>query len=94
MRYTKNYNKLYLHLGQNTIAKTNEIVGIFDLDTTSLSKKTREYLAAAQKNGQVVNTNTELPKSFVLTVANQKQIVYISQLSAATLKGRAGGKTI
>lgn len=88
MKTNANFTKLYLHLGQDTIVKTKEIVGIFDLDTASLGKRTREYLAAAQKNGQVVNINTELPKSFVL-VSGQNQRVYISQLSAATLKGRA-----
>ncbi|MFV0413663.1 MAG: extracellular matrix regulator RemB [Oscillospiraceae bacterium] len=79
---------MYLHLGQETMVKTRDIVGIFDLDTSSLSKKTREYLALAQKEGRVVNISTELPKSFIVT-ANGAGSIYISQLSAATLKGRA-----
>ena len=40
---------MYLHLGQDTVIKTDEVVGIFDLDTATISKYTREYLAQAEK---------------------------------------------
>ena len=76
---------MYLHLGQETMVNTREIIGIFDLDTTSLSKKTRETLAKAQKENRVIDTGPELPRSFVLTAPS---VFYISQLAAATLKGR------
>ncbi|MDL2324100.1 DUF370 domain-containing protein [Ruminococcaceae bacterium OttesenSCG-928-A16] len=78
---------MYLHLGQDTMVNTNELVGIFDLDTASLSKKTREFLAKAEKEGRVVNTSTELPKSFAVT-CNANKTVYVNQLSTPTLKGR------
>ena len=38
---------MYLHLGQDTILRTKEILGIFDLDTATLSKHTRDFLARA-----------------------------------------------
>ena len=78
---------MYLHLGQDTMINTKEVIGIFDLDTSTLSKKSRDFLAKAEKEGRVVNTSMELPKSFVVT--DQKNgVVYISQLSAPTLKKR------
>lgn len=80
---------MYLHLGQDTIVHTRDIIGIFDLDTTSISKKTREFLERAEKGKRVVYASTELPKSFVVT-GGKKPMVYISQLSSATLKGRLG----
>lgn len=81
---------MYLHLGQETIIRTKEILGIFDIDTTSISRHTRKFLNLAQKSGQVVNVTNELPKSFILTNTNNETKVYISQISASTLKKRSG----
>ncbi len=83
---------MYLHLGQNTIVHDGEIIGIFDLDITSQSHRTREYLNRAERNGQVVNVSEELPKSFVVCAkprAKRTQTVYISQLSSQTLLRRS-----
>lgn len=82
---------MYLHLGQDTVIKTNEIIGIFDLETSTISKVTRDYLAEAQKQGRVVNVSLEMPKSFVLCRGKErKAIVYISQISTTTLLKRTG----
>lgn len=81
---------MYLHLGQNTVVRTNTIIGIFDIENTSVSKFTRGYLSLAQKTGRVVNVSAELPKSFVVCEEKQTVTVYISQISPVTLKRRAG----
>lgn len=82
---------MYLHLGQDTVIKTDEIVGIFDLETSTISKFSRSYLAGAQKAGSVVNVSMEMPKSFVLCCdKNRKVTVYISQISSSTLLKRTG----
>ena len=44
---------MYLHLGQDKVVSMDEIVGIFDLDTSTVSKATRDYLAKAEKDGCV-----------------------------------------
>ena len=80
---------MYLHLGQECIIRTKEILGIFDLDSSTLSKHTRDYLARAEKEGRVVNVTAELPKSFIVTTGENAK-VYISQISAVTLKKRSG----
>ena len=81
---------MYLHLGQETLVDEKNIIGLFDLDTSTLSAKTREFLARAEKSGQVVNVSAELPKSFVITGQRLKpQTVYISQLTTGTLKKRS-----
>ncbi len=79
---------MYLHLGEKTVIRTNDIIGIFDLDNTTLSKNTRDYLSLAQKNGEVINVSYELPKSFIVCKVNEKNIIYISQLSSQTLYRR------
>ena len=80
---------MYLHLGQNTVITTQEIIGFFDMDNTTVSKTTRDFLSAAEREGRVRYVSYDLPKSFVLT---QDKTVYISPLSAATLIGRTEKK--
>ena len=80
---------MYLHLGQDTVIKMEEIIGIFDLETSTISKITRKYLADAEKAGQVVNVSMEMPKTFVICSGKLGQItVYISQISSYTLLKR------
>ena len=81
---------MYLHLGQDTVVRSREVVGIFDLENTTISKLTKEFLTQAEKQGRVRNFSYELPKSFVICAWKGKQTVYITQISSATLKKRAG----
>ena|GEM_PF-3684259 len=64
---------------------TDRIIGVFDLDTSTVSKITRDYLVAAEKNGEVINVSQELPKSFILNEKSKGGTVYISPLSPLTL---------
>ena len=79
----------YIHLGKGSVINTGGIVGVFDMDITSQSHITRAYLAAAEKDGQVVNAAEDIPKSFVVTEENGQRRVYLSQLASATLLKRA-----
>jgi len=80
---------MYLNIGQEEIPKKN-IIGIFDLDTSTVSKKTRDFLTAAQKEGKIISLSYELPKSFVLeSEKGKEEKIYLSQFSAATLLGRS-----
>ncbi len=85
---------MYLHLGQNTVVNKNNVVGIFDLDGTTVSVKTRNFLRSAEKSGNVFNVSDELPKSFVICEENGKTTVYISQMSAYTLLKRFSSKEV
>ena len=81
---------MYIHLGQGTVVKTSELVGIFDLDSTTVSKHTRKFLNKAEKLGEVITVSYELPKSFaVCQKKGEKQKVYISQLASSTLLKRS-----
>lgn len=80
---------MYLHLGQDTIVMTSRVVGVFDLDNTTVSRHTREYLAKAQREGRVVDVTHELPKSFIVCEDGGRETVYLSQMAAATLNKRA-----
>lgn len=81
---------MYLHLGQSVVIHQKDIIGIFDLDNTSSSFRTRKYLEQAEREGRMVVVTDDLPKSFVICQGcDGKQTVYLSQLSSATLRGRA-----
>jgi len=81
---------MYLHLGKSTVVRHEDIIGIFDLDNSSQSHLTRDYLARAEKARQVMSVSDELPKSFVITDDGQQR-VYLSQLGSATLLKRSEG---
>ena len=57
---------MYLHLGENTVVRTDDIIGIFDMDTSTISKWTKNYLSNATKKKRVINVSMELPKSYVV----------------------------
>lgn len=79
-----------MHLGQDTIITTDEIIGIFDLDTSTVMKSTRDFLTTMSKEKRVVNVGYELPKSFVLTYneKTKEKTMYISPISSVTLLKR------
>lgn len=81
---------MYLHLGQSVVVHQKDIIGIFDLDNTSSSFRTRKFLEQAEREGNMVAVFGDLPKSFVLCQGKDgKTVVYLSQLSSAALRGRA-----
>ncbi len=82
---------VYLHIGNDYIVNSRNIVGIFDIENSSTSALTRDYLAAAEKNKRVTYCTYELPKSFVVCFDDKtlEERVYISQLSCATLLKRS-----
>lgn len=80
---------MYLHLGQDTIVNSDHIIGVFDLDNSTVSKHTRAFLTRAQQEGRVVNVSAELPKSFILCAEAGGETVYLSQLAPATLLKRS-----
>lgn len=86
---------MYLHLGNDVVVNMNSVIGIFDMDNTTVSYQTRDFLANAQKNGCVIDTTEDLPKSFVVARDKGIERVYISSLASRTLLRRVkSGKII
>lgn len=83
----------FLHLGEDVVVRVRDIVGVFDMEKTTVSPLSRQFLADAQKGGRVFNVSYELPKSYVVCCEEDgTETVYISQISAATLRRRATPK--
>lgn len=83
---------MYLHLGESTVVREKDIIGIFDLDTTTVMKASRTFINNSSKQGNVINVSLELPKAFVVTRKKKEKDkrIYISQLSSQTLYKRIG----
>ena len=80
---------MYLHLGASVIIHRDDVLAIFDLDNTTSSAITRDFLSRAEKEGRVVSAGDDLPKSFLLCRDRQGDVtVYLSQLATATLLKR------
>ena len=81
---------MYLHLGQSVAVPDDAVIGIFDLDNTSWSFRTRIFLDRAEEEGLVTEVGEDLPRSFVLCQeVGRPPMVYLTQLNAAALRRRA-----
>ena len=78
---------MYLSIGNDMAVRTSSVIGIFDLDNTSVTPRGREFLAKAEQAGQVVPCD-DLPKSYVLTAEYGFTRVYLTSLNASTLEKR------
>lgn len=79
---------MYVHLGNNFMVNSEDIIGIFDMDNTTVSKRGRHFLPVSESKGQVINASEDLPKSFIVTVSGGETKVYISSISSQTLYKR------
>ena len=79
---------MYLHLGSDTVVNTKDIISVLDLESTSVSKYSKEFLKIAQEEGFVRNVSDELPKSIVICEERGQSVVYITNISTKALSGR------
>ena len=78
---------MYLSIGNDMAVRDTSIIGIFDMDNTSTSRRTRDFLNRAEKEGRVVPCD-DLPKSFVLTTEYGFSRVHLTALITQTLEKR------
>lgn len=77
----------YVYLGGDAVRNEDDIVGVFDLDNTSWSHLTRDFLARAERKGSVESAAEDIPRSFVLCAKGEKTVI-LTQPSPATLAKR------
>ena len=82
---------VYLDIGNNRSVKCVGIVGIFDLDTSTVSKVTRDFLRACERSGDVITASKTLPKSAILYDDGERRSLYFSSFTASALGGRLSG---
>lgn len=77
---------MYLNIGQDVVINHKNILGIFDLDNTTVVKATRDYINTASKNGECITVSMEdLPKSFIVAATDKSKEIYISPLNTSTI---------
>ena len=80
---------MYLRISNDCIVPKEEIIGIFDMDNTTVSRQGRNFLPNAERIGAIINTADDLPRSYVVTVRGDSERVYLSSLSSKILTSRA-----
>ena len=78
---------MYLDIGKDFSVRDKSIIGIFDLENTSTSRRTMEFLHHAEAEGHVVPCD-ELPKAFILTSEYGLPKVWLTAYNTATLEKR------
>ncbi len=79
---------MYISMGNDMTIRDSTIIGVFDLDNTTCSKHSRNFLTKAEKEGQVVTVTDELPKSFILTAEYGLNKVYLTQFHTKAIEKR------
>ncbi len=81
---------MFLHLGGDVVIPLKDVIAILDIDKTTISKDTREFLAVAEEEGFIESISDDLPKSFIITETDKNSKIYLSPISSVTLYKRAG----
>ena len=75
---------MYINIGNNKSVRAADVVAIFDMDSSTISTHTRNFLSRAQAHAHVIPLGYDLPKSFVVM---RDETVYLSPLNTSTIKG-------
>lgn len=86
---------MYLHIGNGETVKKKGIIGIFDMDTATVSVNSRKFLYEMQKKKKVLYAEKDIPRSFILSDGEEKgkYKIYLSRISAVGLNARINNET-
>lgn len=79
---------MVLHLGKNIVINTKYIIGIFDIEKTSVKPDINNFLKEYTKKSQVINVSYDMPKTFILYKKADIEKIFILSISAKTLTKR------
>lgn len=85
---------MFLRISNDYVVSKSDIIGIFDMDNTTVSRQGRDFLPEAEREGRLVYSADDLPKSYVVTEYDGKTTVYLSSLSSKVLINRAKRKEV
>ncbi len=79
---------MILHLGGDIVIPMKDVIAIFDIESSKISKINHEFLEIAKDEGFVNKVSDEDPKTFILAEFNQKTMIFLSPISSSTLLKR------
>ena len=82
---------MYLHIGNKKSIKSEKIIGIFDLDTATVSNISKDFINRKQRENLVDYDDSDLPRSFVLYDEGEVSKIKLSRISSVGLKMRSDG---
>jgi len=80
---------MFLHIGGDIVIPIKNIIAIFDMEKTTISKDTREFLKTAEEEGFIQSISDDIPKSYIVTETDKKSKIYLSPISSTTLQKRS-----
>ncbi len=81
---------MFLHIGNDVVIPLKDVIAILDIETTTISKDTREFLKIAEEEGFVETVSEDMPKTFIITeTVDKKSKIYLTPISSVTLQKRA-----
>ena len=81
---------MFTHIGNDVNVRTDRIIGLFDLDTSSVGKGTKIFLQKMQERGRVINTSADIPRCAILADDENRDgaVIYLSSVSSTTIATR------
>ncbi len=80
---------MFIHIGNGKSVLKSSVIGIFDLDTATVSKTGKDFINKKEREGLVEYDDFDLPRSFLLVEEEGKTKVKLSRISTLGLKERA-----
>ncbi len=81
---------MFLHIGGDVVLPLKNIIAIMDIETTTISKDSKDFLKIAEEEGFIESISQDLPKTFIITEFDKKSKIYLSPISSVTLQKRSG----
>ena len=79
---------MYLHIGNKKSVRRRDVIGIFDLDTATVTDTGKSFLTHAERAGKTEYADDDLPRSFVISTEKNDTRVRLSRLSSVALAER------
>ena len=79
---------MYVHIGNDFVVYTGDIIGIFDFDGIMASQTSSGYLKRLEAENKLINISDDIPKSVVIAMSNGEDDAYLSPLNSKTIQNR------
>ena len=79
---------MYLHIGNGETIPKKKIIGMFDLDSASISAITRDFLKKQEAKGNLSYSGEDIPRTFLLIEEGDTVDVRLSRISTQGLRAR------
>ena len=79
---------MYVHLGGDCDVMLKSIIAVLDMDTSTMSKTTRDFLKTAEEEGFIHSITDDLPKAAVVCETGHESRVFLCPVASSTIRGR------